>query len=631
MSHFAKQESFTADKDLDISPGELAKVRAAFDSFDTDASGHISTSELGDMLKKCDMAVSAADLPKVMRDLDIDGSGQVNFDEFVTYYVGMKTGVTGEGVAGKVMKKTTGFLKVEGAGGASHMFSEEEKIAFSEHINSCLADNADVARHMPLNTDNYDLFDKTGDGLIFCALINLAVPDTIDVRALNRKPKLNIYHKTENLNLALNAARGIGCQVVNIGAQDLIEGRPILILGLLWQIIRMQLLSQISIKNYPELVLLLDEGEELASLLKLTPEDILLRWFNYHLKRGGSSRTVRSWNRDLIDSECYSVLLNQLNPQQCSLVTGSDLLDRAQQVCNNTRHLGVVSFLHPADIVSGNRNLNVGFVAQLFNTCPGLTLTEEVMDNFDFASVMVDDVGDSREERVFRMWINSLNLPDVYINNLFEELQDGYIILLLEDTVQPGVVSWKRVNKGEKAKSRFKKVENCNYAVDIAKEIGLSVVNIGGLDLVDKKTKLMLALIWQLMRRHTINVLQGLASHQGIAEMTDEIIIQWANEKVKSSGKSSKMSSFRDPSLKSGVFLLELVGAIEPRAVNPELVTRGDNPSERLENAKYAISLARKVGACVFLTPEDIVEVKSKMIMTFVSSLWATDLTYKSA
>lgn len=50
-------------------------------------------------------------------------------------------------------------------------------------------------------------------------------------------------------------------KVVNIGAQDLIEGRPILILGLMWQIIRMQLLSQITIKNYPELVLLLNEGE----------------------------------------------------------------------------------------------------------------------------------------------------------------------------------------------------------------------------------------------------------------------------------------------------------------------------------------------------------------------------------
>ena len=27
------------------------------------------------------------------------------------------------------------------------------------------------------------------------------------------------------------------------------------------------------------------------------------------------------------------------------------------------------------------------------------------MDNFDFASVMMDDVGDSREERVFRMYV----------------------------------------------------------------------------------------------------------------------------------------------------------------------------------------------------------------------------------
>jgi plastin-1 len=190
------------------------------------------------------------------------------------------------------------------------------------------------------------------------------------------------------------------------------------------------------------------------------------------------------------------------------------------------------------------------------------------------------------------------------------------------------LMSFLQVNKGEKAKSRFKKVENCNYAVDVAKEMGLSVVNIGGLDLVDKKTKLILAVIWQLMRKHTINVLASLASHQGIAEITDDHIIEWANSKVKAAGKPYSMKNFRDSSLKSGVFLLALVGAIEPRAVNPELVTTGETAATRLENARYAISLARKVGACVFLTPEDIVEVKSKMIMTFVSSLWATDLTY---
>jgi hypothetical protein len=44
-----------------------------------------------------------------------------------------------------------------------------------------------------------------------------------------------------------------------------INPSPILILGLLWQIIKIQLLSQISLKNFPELVMLLGEGEPLGS------------------------------------------------------------------------------------------------------------------------------------------------------------------------------------------------------------------------------------------------------------------------------------------------------------------------------------------------------------------------------
>ena len=38
-------------------------------------------------------------------------------------------------------------------------------------------------------------------------------------------------------------------------------------------------------------------------------------------------------------------------------------------------------------------------------------------------------------------------------------------------------------------------------------------------------------------------------------------------------------------------------------------------------NAKYVISVARKLGATVFLTFEDIVEVKPKMLMTFVAAI----------
>jgi len=42
-----------------------------------------------------------------------------------------------------------------------------------------------------------------------------------------------------------------------------------------------------------------------------------------------------------------------------------------------------------------------------------------------------------------------------------------------------------------------------------------------------------------------------------------------------------------------------------------------------MANAKYAISMARKLGATIFLLPEDIVEVKNKMILTFIGSLMA--------
>jgi hypothetical protein len=72
--------------------------------------------------------------------------------------------------------------------------------------------------------------------------------------------------------------------------------------------------------------------------------------------------------------------------------------------------------------------------------------------------------------------------------------------------------------------------------------------------------------------------------------------------------------------------LMELVVVIEPRAVEWEVVNREENHEAHMLNAKYCISAARKIGACVFLTPEDIVEVKSKMILTFVAGLWMADL-----
>lgn len=181
----------------------------------------------------------------------------------------------------------------------NHAFSEEETQAFSQHINNLLGKDPLLSRHLPLDPMSMDLFTKCNDGLIMCKLINMASRDAIDERAINTKENMNIYQKTENQNLVLNAAKAIGCQVVNIGAQDLVEGRQTLILGLIWQIIRIQLLSQISLKNFPELVVLLNEGETMEELMRLHPEVLLLRWLNFHLRKSRATRVVNNFTTDL--------------------------------------------------------------------------------------------------------------------------------------------------------------------------------------------------------------------------------------------------------------------------------------------------------------------------------------------
>ena len=46
-------------------------------------------------------------------------------------------------------------------------------------------------------------------------------------------------------------------------------------------------------------------------------------------------------------------------------------------------------------------------------------------------------------------------------------------------------------------------------------------------------------------------------------------------------------------------------------------------------NAKYAISVARKMGASIFLLPEDIFSIKPKMVLTFIGTIMASHLKEK--
>jgi plastin-1 len=58
--------------------------------------------------------------------------------------------------------------------------------------------------------------------------------------------------------------------------------------------------------------------------------------------------------------------------------------------------------------------------------------------------------------------------------------------------------------------------------------------------------------------------------------------------------------------------------------VDYDLVATGSSDEERYANAKLAISIARKMGATIFLVPEDITSLRTRLIVTFVGSLMAT-------
>lgn len=239
------------------------------------------------------------------------------------------------------------------------------------------------------------------------------------------------------------------------------------------------------------------------------------------------SLRVNNFSRDVSDGENYTVLLNQLKPESCSLapLQTRDLKTRAEQVLQNAAAIGCRKYLTPASMISGNPRLNLAFVANLFNNHPGLAPLDE-QEAKDYGVVEDFDAEGEREARVFTLWLNSLGVePGVF--NLFENLRDGLAILQAFDKILPGSVIWRRVNKpkggaapavesyptgddeeeveigvtpNQSNLSRFKQVENTNYAIELGKQNGMHLVGVQGSDIVDGSKTLVLGLVWQLMR-----------------------------------------------------------------------------------------------------------------------------------
>ena len=595
-----------------LTPDEIQQYADQFNRIDKDDSGTLDENEILDLFIKIQFPANKNVVRNAIQEFDQDGDGKINFEEFLNMYIQEKEKQNQKLL--EVSKKEMTLIK-HSTGSAEHSYPQEEVSGFVNYLNAELSNDHTLEYILPINPDDDSLFKAFSDGVLMCKLVNMAAADTIHEKVISYPPKLNHFQVLENCTLAINSAKSIGMSVVNIGPHDIIEGTPHIILGLTWQLIREALLRNIQLTATPELYRLLLENETIEDFMKMKPEHILLRWLNYHLSKAGSSRVATNFTKDLSDSEILTIVLNQIAPECCTMkpMSETNLKQRAEEMLQEADKIKCRKFVTPNEIINGHPRLNLAFVANLFNTRPGLApLSDDELAKLDEALFAAQG---SRLERQLCLWMNSCGV-DPFVMNLIDGVSDGLIILQMLDKIEPNCVNWSKVNT--KQMNKFKATQNNDYAIEICKNVlGLSVVNISGADINDGNLKLILGLLLQMMRYDYLKTFKKLG---GGSKIKDDQIVKWANEKT--SGRCS-ITSFKDDSISNSKPILTLIDVIKPNTVDWSIFEESDEDDKKARNAKYVLSMVRKFGGTVYALPEDIIEHVPEMVMTVYASLMA--------
>ncbi|OCL00910.1 calmodulin [Cenococcum geophilum 1.58] len=63
---------------------QISEYRQAFAAFDKDGNGEITSEELGEMMRSLGLEPSETELQDIINEVDLDNTGSIDFDEFVT-------------------------------------------------------------------------------------------------------------------------------------------------------------------------------------------------------------------------------------------------------------------------------------------------------------------------------------------------------------------------------------------------------------------------------------------------------------------------------------------------------------------------------------------------------------------
>jgi len=92
------------------------------------------------------------------------------------------------------------------------------------------------------------------------------------------------------------------------------------------------------------------------------------------------------------------------------------------------------------------------------------------------------------------------------------------VLLKVISKLDQSAVNWKTVDKNPN--NKFKAGINCGQVVEACKKLGLKIPGIGGNDILEGNPKLVIAIVWQLVRLHYLKI---------IGSQSEDDLVKWAN------------------------------------------------------------------------------------------------------
>lgn len=453
--HYTKQDvkNLVAQINSEGSAHMKELIAESFLEGDTDNSGTLSCNEVINAFKKCQINFANYQLRELLQKYDKNKDGQLNINEWADM-------VFAEEAIRQANMKASDIRNI-GKEGVVEVSDLGRKFIphglvpkYGNYFNRLFQKNNDQdilkLKKIIDPESETDLFEKLGDGIILCQMINYCQKNTIPKKAINWKiPKNNkaIFLERENLDLAINSASAIGLKTINYSSTNFNSRNynKTLVLGLVWQMVAMHSQRGLNLTSNPFLRKLFPEGTSQAEILRLAPEELLLVWVNYHLDKNPSwdGKKVTNFKSDFTNGKAFIALMNQIQPEENHpkfnhnlMKTGSDS-ERQTLVENMAKQLHLGDFITAQDIADEEQKITMLFLAELFNLYPGLEDGEEFIDP------------DDDECKMYKNWINSLGLEGVKkMLYFFPPLVSGNVFLRLVDLMNPGSVNWKKVTEG---------------------------------------------------------------------------------------------------------------------------------------------------------------------------------------